>query len=278
MVTEKMAIAAASFNVHCVAAGRMGPSMGAAVELQPGDTNMKNSPLLEGHQQTLLQKVLESASYLVFDLSEAGRDRVRLRQLWAAVNLLDIRSPRIRGLRIAACERPEFIVVTHGSIADALTTMRLGAAKIQAFPLTSEALRAVIDGLINPLAGLPPGSASPPIFVAVEPTIADLLRAKDALDRRAFDEAERLVRSAINRHPDSAMAQNLLGVLRLRLGDHVAAYHAFQAALRAEWAYDSALEQLRYDRDRSGREYHLGDHIPAAQPRDHAIATGTSIE
>jgi DNA-binding response OmpR family regulator len=247
---EPTAIAATSFGLLCVAARRISPSVGGAIELQSGGTTMKNSLLLEGDQQTMLQKALESAGFLVFDLSEAGRDRVRLRQLWAAVNLLDIRTPRMRGLRIGTCDSPELIVITDGSIAEALTAMRLGAAEILAVPLTSEALRAAIDEFLIPVAGSQPGPTRPPIFVAVESTITDLVRAKKALDRREFDQAERLVRSAINRHPDSAMAHNLLGVLQLRVGDHLAAYHSFQAALRAEWAYESALEKLRYYCDR----------------------------
>jgi DNA-binding NtrC family response regulator len=88
----------------------------------------------------MLPKALESAGFLVFDLSEVGREWVRLRQLWDAVNLLDIRTPRIRGLRSAAFESAELIVVTHGSIAEALAAMRLGAPEIRAVPLTSAAV------------------------------------------------------------------------------------------------------------------------------------------
>jgi hypothetical protein len=118
----------------------MGPSEPVTDELQPGGTTMKNSLLLKGDQQTMLPKALESAGFLVFDLSEVGREWVRLRQLWDAVNLLDIRTPRIRGLRSAAFESAELIVVTHGSIAEALAAMRLGAPEIRAVPLTSAAV------------------------------------------------------------------------------------------------------------------------------------------
>jgi len=243
MVAEATQTALAFFGQVWLAARQMGPLAAVATELQPGCTTLKNSLLPNRNQQTMLRKALESAGFLVFQ-SDADRDRVRLRQLWATVNLLDIRTPRIRGWRSAGCDSAELIVMTHGSIAEALTAMQLRAAKILAVPLTSEAVRAAIDQLLIPMARSRAGSASPPIFVAVEPTITDLLRAKNALDRRNFDEAERLVRSAINRHPDSAMAHNLLGVLHLRLGDNPAAYHSFEAALRAEWAYESVIEKL----------------------------------
>jgi DNA-binding NtrC family response regulator len=118
----------------------MGPSVPVAYELQPGGTTMKNSLLPVGDQQTMLLKALESAGFLAFDLSKAGRDWVRLQQLCDAVNLLDIRTPRLRGLRSAAFESAELIVVTHGSIAEALAAMRLGAGEIRAVPLTCAAV------------------------------------------------------------------------------------------------------------------------------------------
>jgi hypothetical protein len=46
----------------------------------------------------------------------------------------------MRGLRSAAFESAELNVVTHGSIAEALAAMRLGAGEIRAVPLTSAAV------------------------------------------------------------------------------------------------------------------------------------------
>jgi DNA-binding NtrC family response regulator len=182
---------------------------------------MKQSLLVDRDQQRTLYKALESAGFLVFDVSEDGRDRDRLRQLWAAVILLDLRPPRMRGLAIVsglpsgASGNPEAIIATHGSILEALTAVRLVVADALVSPLSSQALRVVIDEIFLPAARPQPGSARPLILIAVEPTIIDVLRAKQALDRREFDRAERLVRSALDRHPDSAVAQNLMGVLHV---------------------------------------------------------------
>jgi hypothetical protein len=128
MVAEATQTALAFFGQVWLAARQMGPLAAVATELQPGCTTMKNSLLPITNRQTMPRKALESAGFLVFR-SDADRDLVRLRQLWAAVNLLDIRTPRIRGWRSAACDSPELIVITHESIAEALTALQLRAAR-----------------------------------------------------------------------------------------------------------------------------------------------------
>jgi DNA-binding response OmpR family regulator len=220
-----------------------------------------------------LRTALRSARFLVFDVSDCGRDRNRLRELWAALILLDLPMPRmrgleiVRGLRSASGDGPEAIIVSHGRIPDALTAVRLGATEVLVRPLTSEAIRGAVEEILRPGAGSREGPARATIFVAVESTIVDLLRAKQALDRREFDEAERLVRWAIDRHPDSAVAHNLMGVLHLRLGEHHAAYQSFRAALRADRDYEPAVENLRRHCDRFGPDFELDGLIPVAQRR-----------
>jgi DNA-binding response OmpR family regulator len=245
---------------------------------------MKTSLGMRRHGQLTLRMALESAGFLVFDVSEGGGDRDRLRELWAALILLDLPMPRmrgleiVRGLRSAGGDGPEAIIVSHGRIPDALTAVRLGATEVLVRPLTSEAIRGAVEEILRPAAGSRQGPARATIFVAVEPTIVDLLRAKRALDRREFDEAERLVRRAIDRDPRSAVAHNLMGVLHLRLGEHHAAYHSFRAALSADRHYEPALENLRRHCDRFGPDFHLDGLIPVAQRRDRASDLGPSSE
>ncbi len=235
---------------------------------------MKTSPGMCRPERLALRTALESAGFLVFDVSEDGRDRDRLREFWAALILLDLPMPRmrgleiVRGLRSAGGESPEAIVVTHGPIPDALSAVRLGTADVLARPLTREALQAAVESILGPAAGSRLAPGRPRIFVAVVPMLIDMLRAKQALDRREFDEAERLVRRSIDREPDSAVAHNLMGVLHLRLGEHHAAYHSFRAALRADREYEPALENLRRHCDRFAPDFHLDGLIPAAQRRD----------
>jgi CheY-like chemotaxis protein len=241
-----------------------------------GDRTMKTSPGLCRPERLTLRTALESAGFLVFDISEDGRDRDRLREFWAALILLDLPMPRmrgleiVRGLRSAGGESPETIVVTHGPIPDALTAVRLGTADVLARPLTPAALHAAVGDILCPAAGSRQAPTRPRIFVAVEPMLIDLLRAKQAPDRREFDEAERLVRRSIDREPGSAMAHNLMGVLHLKLGEYHAAYHSFRAALRADRDYEPAIENLRLHCHQFAPDFHLDGLIPAAQRRDRA--------
>ena len=161
-------------------------------------------------ERLALPHVLQSAWSSVFDVSEGGRDRDRLRGLWAAPIQLDLPMPRmrgleiVRGLRSAGGDGPEAIIVSHGRIPDSSTAVRLGATEVLVRPLDVRGHSRCGRGDPPPAAGSREGPARATIFVAVESTIIDLLRAKQALDRREFDEAERLVRWAIDRHPDSA--------------------------------------------------------------------------
>jgi DNA-binding response OmpR family regulator len=245
---------------------------------------MKNSLPLDRDRQTLLRTSLESAGFLVFDVSEAGRDRDRLRQLWAALILLDLQTPRmrglevVRGLRSAGGDSPVAFVLTHGPIPEALAAVRLGAAEVLAKPLTSDALRVAVDDILRPDSRSLSDSARPRTLVAVEPMVLDLLQAKRALDRREFDEAERLILRAIDRDPNSAVANNLMGVLHLRLGEHHAAYHSFRAALKADGAYEPAVQNLRRHCHRFSPDFHLDGLIPVAQRRDRAGDRGPLIE
>jgi lipopolysaccharide biosynthesis regulator YciM len=108
--------------------------------------------------------------------------------------------------------------------------------------------------------------------------VLDLLQAKRALDRREFDEAERLILRAIDRDPHSAVANNLMGVLHLRLGEHHAAYHSFCAALRADGEYEPAVQNLRRHCHRFSPDFHLDGLIPVAQRRDRAGDRGPLTE
>ena len=102
----------------------------------------------------------------------------------------------------------------------------------------------------------------------------DLLRAKQAMDRQEFIEAERLLLGILNLDSDSAVAHNLMGVLHERLGEYHASYHSFRAALRADREYGPALENLRRHCDRFGLDFRREGLIPAARRRDPASDLG----
>jgi DNA-binding response OmpR family regulator len=204
-----------------------------------------------------LRMALESAGFLVFDVTDGGRDLGRLRESWAAFLLLDLPLPRLRGLEVLRrlCDTgdgdPEGIVLMQGRIPDAVAAVRLAYVDVLARPLTPEALRGVIEGIVRRA-----GGQRSRILVAVDPLLFSLLRAKRALDRREFADAQRLLRCVIALDPESAVAHNLMGLLHENLGEHHASYHSFRAALRADRHYRPALENLRRYCERFGLDLH----------------------
>jgi DNA-binding response OmpR family regulator len=223
---------------------------------------MMISPIRRRPDRPALRTALESAGFLVFEASDGGHDRERLREFWAALILFDLPMPRMGGLEVfrrlrgAGDEHPEAIIVAHGRIPDTTTVVRLGAIDVLARPLRPEAVRAAVEEILRPDEGSPTSPARPTVLVAVEPLMLELIRAKRALDCRQFDGAERLLRRAIATDPDSAVAHNLMGVLHLRLGEHNTAYHSFKAVLRADPHYQPALENLRRQCSRLGLDFH----------------------
>jgi DNA-binding response OmpR family regulator len=226
-----------------------------------GMTMTLTTPIVGRPDRPALRAALESAGYLVFEASEGGRDRERLREFWGALILFDLPMPRMGGLevfrrlRAAGDDDPEAIIVTHGRIPDMTTVVRLGTIDVLARPLRPEAVLAAVEGLLRPAEGPRTGPAGPRVLVAVEPLMLELIRAKRALDCREFDGAERLLRRAIALDPASAVAHNLMGVLHQRLGEHNAAYHSFKAALRADPHYEPARENLRRQCHRLGLDF-----------------------
>jgi tetratricopeptide (TPR) repeat protein len=59
----------------------------------------------------------------------------------------------------------------------------------------------------------------------------DLILARQALDGRRLDEAERHLRRALDTAPDCAEVRTLTGLLHERLGEHHAAYRCYRLAL-----------------------------------------------
>src|SRR5262249_10296852 len=175
-----------------------------------GMTMTLTTPIVGRPDRPALRAALESAGYLVFEASAAGRDRGRLREFWAAPILFHLPMPGMGGreafrrLRGPGDDAPEAIIVPHGRTPDTTTVVRLGAIDVLARPLSPEAVRAAVDGILRPAEGPRTGPSDPRVFVAVEPLMLDLIRAKRALDCREFDGAERLIRRAIATDPDSA--------------------------------------------------------------------------
>jgi DNA-binding response OmpR family regulator len=235
-----------------------------------GAMTMTTSLIARRHERPALRAALESAGFLVFDASEGGRERERLWEFWAALILLDLPMPRMGGLEVfrrlrgAGDHDPEAILLTHGPIPGAIAALRLGAVDVLARPMTIDAIRAAIEGIVAHAATPRPDPALPRALIAVDPLAFDLLRARRALDRGEFDAAERLLRVALERDPGSAVAHNLMGLLHEGLGEHRASLHSFRASLRADPSYTPALENLRRHCDRFGLNLQTMSHVGAA--------------
>jgi DNA-binding NtrC family response regulator len=195
----------------------------------------------------VFRTALESAGPSYRVETAAGGDDA-LRQLEAGpfdLLLLDLNMPALGGLEVLRRLRergidvPVVIVTAYGSVPDAVEAMKLGAIDFLAKPLTPEALRDAVAGVID--------RYSP------RPSASDFARylagAKRELNARRFREAEALLKEAVALDPKSAEALNLTGVLHELLGDHQASYRAYRAALKADRHYEPATNNLtRYIR------------------------------
>ncbi len=199
------------------------------------DPAMPEPGITRRHERPALGAALEAAGFVVFDASGRGRDRQRLRTFWSALILLDLPMSRMSGLEVfrrlrgAGDRDPGAFIVTHGPVPGAIAALRLGAVNVLVKPMTTEAVRGAVEGIIRGRLDSGPVEDRPRLLVAVDPLVVALLRAHRALDRRQFDEAERLLRAATEKDPGSAVAHNLMGVLHQRLGEHHAAYRSFRA-------------------------------------------------
>ena len=147
-------------------------------------------------------------------LDSVRRDR-------ADLVLLDLRMPGLDGmevlrrLRDAGNDVPVVIVSAHGSIPDVVAAMTLGAVDFLPKPVTPAGLREVVDRLARRDDGSP-GAVGRESRVSLGTGLfdEDLARARRALDRGEFEEADFFLRIA------DALAPGSAAVKRLRDGLH----------------------------------------------------------
>jgi DNA-binding response OmpR family regulator len=212
----------------------------------------------EPNVRLVFRTTLETAG---FATSSAGDGEEAL--TWLAntpfdLALLDLQMPGmggmdvLEGLRRAGNDVPVVIVTAHGRVPDAVRAMRLGAIDFVSKPLSPEALRTVVADVLRRHASStgpePPHRATPPEPVTIGAQFtANLARAKRALNKRWFDEAEVYLKQAIGLDGNSAEAHNLMGVLHELRNDHDASYREYKAALKADRHHEPARHNmLRY--------------------------------
>ncbi len=236
----------------------------------------------------MFRTALQSAGY---DAVEAGDGPSALAQLHESspdVVLLDLKIPGMDGMEMLRQMRERgddtavVIVTAHGSIADAVAAMRLGAVDFLTKPVTPDSLRRVVREVIlrhgrpeppsrashdpEPLPRQKPVAQSPTLLVVpVAPPAVDLAPVKRALNQRDFAQAEQLLEAVLDQAPDSPEARTLMGVLHECLGQVHAAYHSYRAALECSPHYGPALENLKRYCEQFGLDFHSKAINPCAR-------------
>jgi DNA-binding NtrC family response regulator len=212
----------------------------------------------EPNVRLVFRTALESTG-LELATAEDGEAALRaLKRAPADLVLLDLQMPNLDGmgllrrLRAEGNEVPVVIITAYGSVPDAVAAMRLGALDFLAKPLTPDALRAAVAGVLARHAPARGAAREAAPEAAPAGAAADLLgRAKQALNHRKFDHAETLLAQAVDRDPRAAEAHYLRGVLHEMHDKPDAAYAAYRAALNADPGYEPArLHLMKYFKDR----------------------------
>ena len=181
----------------------------------------------EPNVRLMLETTLSSVGYLV---TEAADGHAALEHLAVAgadyhLILLDLLMAKMDGMELLRRLRalgnmiPVVILTAHGSIPEAVEAMKLGAIDFLTKPTTPEALRRVVADVIERHAD--PTTTAHPAETSTKPAdrsrqIAfDLARAKRAINRGQFSEAEVLLRDLIGLDPRSTQAHELLDRLQI---------------------------------------------------------------
>jgi DNA-binding NtrC family response regulator len=176
----------------------------------------------EPNVRLMLETTLASVGY---EVTEAGDGQAALDRMSDSENapdlvLLDLLMPRMDGMELLRRLRavgnviPVVILTAHGSIPEAVEAMKLGAIDFLAKPTTPDALRRVVADVIErhddaAAMGQPKESASQASDRSHSNTF-EIIRAKRAINRGQFSEAEALLRYVIMGNPRSTEAHELL--------------------------------------------------------------------
>lgn len=198
------------------------------------------------------RRALESAGYAVDEAEGEEAALEKLRRSKSDLVLLALSPPWIidmrvlRSLRCAGDDVPVVIIMARGNTFDAKAALELGAIDFLFEPVRPEELRTVVAEVIrrHDLARSKP--VDPAQTAALLAAVFDesLMRAKQALNRREFPQAEMALRQATALRPDSVTALSLLGILHELRGDRVGAGRCYQEAYRADPSQELARSNM----------------------------------
>jgi DNA-binding NtrC family response regulator len=176
----------------------------------------------EPNVRLMLRTALESVGHAVIEAGDgkAALDQLRRPATECDLVVLDLLMPRMDGMELLRRLRadnigvPVVILTAHGSIPEAVEAMKLGAIDFLTKPITPESLRRVVAEVIERQAIA--SEKAPPADVKAQPADQarqisfELARAKRALNRGQFGEAETLLRSLLTLDSQSTAAHELL--------------------------------------------------------------------
>jgi DNA-binding NtrC family response regulator len=176
----------------------------------------------EPNVRLMLETTLASVGYEVTEASDGqdALDRLSGSGHGLDLVLLDLQMPRMDGMELLRRLRamgnvvPVVILTAHGSIPEAVEAMKLGAIDFLAKPTTPDALRRVVADVIArhavPDLTAQAKEAAPKPSDRSRQNTFELVRAKRAINRGQFSEAEVLLRDVISVNPRSTEAHELL--------------------------------------------------------------------
>ncbi len=176
----------------------------------------------EPNVRLMLETALVSVGYAVTAASDGqgALDMLSQRGSDHDLVLLDLLMPRMDGMELLRQLRsrgigiPVVILTAHGSIPEAVAAMKLGAIDFLTKPIPPDALRRIVAEVIarhdEPLTAVHPIETEARPLDRGQRAMFELARAKRALNRGQFSEAEALLRDVLNHNPGSAEAHELL--------------------------------------------------------------------
>jgi DNA-binding response OmpR family regulator len=177
----------------------------------------------EPNVRLVLRTTLESTGYQVLEAGDGATALELASSPGCDLVLLDLLMPRMDGmetlrrLRALGNATPVVILTAHGSIPDAVMAMKLGAIDFLTKPITPQALRLAVADVIQrqDVETATPKSTKGREQDRSKQILFDLARAKRALNRGEFTEAERLLTEIIALDPGSEQAHELLDRLAI---------------------------------------------------------------
>jgi DNA-binding NtrC family response regulator len=195
----------------------------------------------EKNTRLSLVEALRPAGYRIFSEGDGEAALARIEAERPALMLLDLQLPGLSGvevLRRTAHDHPEvrvIIITAHGSVDNAIETLKLGAIDFLQKPFSVAEVRELVAGVLDRARLEAARAASYDDHIGL---------AKRFINERHFEAAAEHARRALARDPARPDAFNLLGVLYEIAGNRVEALKHYRMALEADSRFRPAQQNL----------------------------------